>query len=1479
MRIVLDLQACQASSRHRGIGRYSLSLAQAIARHGGEHDIRIVLNRQFPGSFEQLALAFDGLIAPERISAFDVPVSVDGCNPANAWRVRAAERIREAYLAQLAPDIVHVSSLFEGLGEDAVVSVGAFTPASGFDTAVTLYDLIPLLRKETYLTSPAVTNWYFRKLQSLKNSELLLAISGHTRREALSALHLPEQKIVNISSAIDPIFHRQTLTTDQRDALASRYRLKRPFVMYTGGIDYRKNIEGLIDAFARLPEALRKQYQLAIVCNVQTIDRTRLEALARQRGLADDELVLTGFVPDADLVELYNTTTLFVFPSLQEGFGLPALEAMACGAATIGSDTSSIPEVIGRADALFDPNDIDAIRDKMHQALTRDDFRASLQAHGLQQATLFSWEASAKTALAAFEDVHARRQQQTLVPVALARQTVKPRLAFFSPLPPAQSGIADYSAELLPELARHYDIDVVVAQDQISDPWIDANYPVRSTAWFEQNATRFARVLYHFGNSAFHGHMFDTLLRHPGVVVLHDFYLSGIVNYLERDASWPNAFCRSLYESHGYPALLDELRDGRTPAIYRFPCNKPVLDNAAGIIVHSQYSMRLARQWYGPAAADGWRYIPLLKAEPALLDHAAARALLGFSADDFLVCSFGHVGATKLNDRLIDVWRNSPLAADPRCHLVFVGAVGPDEYGIRIHEMVDTIAHDGRIRITGFATPEIYRAYLSCADIAVQLRSQSRGETSAAILDCLSYGIATIVNANGSAAELPDDVLVKLPDDFSQGDLFDALITLWGDTERRQVLVEVASRHVRIAHEPARIGDAYYDAIEQFACSGPLAASHTLFDSIAAVSTAAEPSVGDLEQVAASVRFNLPAPAPWQLLIDVTAWHADPVATHRQQFAHHLRELILAPPPGFRVEPFYVVEGTPRYARHFTLELLGRPELVLDDAALDIRRGDCIVCFNRAGSLNQAVTTVAGSPALITITESADRGGTQESHPLGAFVNACLIGLLADAALTADEHTEADERLAVADSTDQIDAVAIPDIEMASDAVVRSSGSMHDQVVLTASGDGLANGATPRSSIRQAAFFRQPAQTDRSTPQLLVDITMLIKADDKSGIQRVVRSILNALLENPPVGCTVMPVYDAGGYYAYANAFLRAGAATPASGNPESDDTPIHLNAGDRFLGLDLSPHNIPRNKALFDNFRLHGVDIYFVVYDLLPVLHPEVFVPGASPWFTEWLDAVSGIADGLICISRAVADDMLMWVRQAHPQRLERVHIGYFHLGADINASLPTIGMNEGDAEVLRRATVRPSFLMVGTLEPRKSHTQALYAIELLWAAGIDVNLVIVGKQGWMVEALVEKLRHHHELGKRLFWLERISDEMLLHLYGDCSALIAASIGEGFGLPLIEAAIHGLPIIARELPVFREVCGDHAFYFNGDTATLLADALQSWLTLDQAGVAPQSNNLPWLTWSQSALQLMQVIDGQIWHHAPAKASGIVARN
>jgi glycosyltransferase involved in cell wall biosynthesis len=425
VRIVLDLQACQtADSRTRGRGRYSMALAKAMARQSGAHDIWLALNGRFPDTIEPIRREFRDLIPRERVAVFEMPAGIAGRDPKNAWRMRAAEALHDHFLARLRPDVVHVSSLFEGFAEDAVAATGS----QDFTNAVTLYDLIPLVRSDVYLTDDAMRGWYFRKVQHLKKADLLLAISNSSRQEAIDALGLREDTVVTIFGGPGPAFVVDVIPEARAKTLRGQYGLDRPFLMYTGGIDFRKNIEGLIDAYGQLPAPMRASHQLAIVCAVNAGDRERLLSHAERSGLSGQDVVLTGFVPDEDLAALYRLCHLFVFPSLHEGFGMPVLEAMASGAPAIGSDASSIREIIDRDDALFDASRPSAIAAAMACHLADDARRNALREHGLKRAQTFSWDDSARRALAALAHHHERRERVRRA--ALSTTGARKRLAY-----------------------------------------------------------------------------------------------------------------------------------------------------------------------------------------------------------------------------------------------------------------------------------------------------------------------------------------------------------------------------------------------------------------------------------------------------------------------------------------------------------------------------------------------------------------------------------------------------------------------------------------------------------------------------------------------------------------------------------------------------------------------------------------------------------------------------------------------------------------------------------------------------------------------------------------------------------------------------------------------------------------------------------------------------------------------------------------
>lgn len=1261
MRIVIDMQGAQTESRFRGIGRYTLSFAQGIVRNRGEHEVFLALSGLFPDTIEPIREAFDGLLPQENIRVWYAPGPVREVEPANAWRRKVAELIREAFLASLRPDVIHISSLFEGYVDDAVTSIGRFDKST--PVSVSLYDLIPLLWPEQYLQpNPSYRAYYERKVEHLSHAKVMLAISDSSRNEVLDHLDFASERVVNVSTAIDDSFKPLEFDKETVAAFNRKFNITRPFILYTGGADERKNLPRLIQAYARLAPALRERHQLVLAGKISESVIDLLKQVATQVQLAEDEVRFVGYVTDDDLIALYNLCAVFVFPSWHEGFGLPALEAMSCGAAVIASNVTSLPEVVGQPDALFDPLDLGAIAEKMTLVLEEESFSKGLRAHGLVQARKFSWDNTAQCGIAAFESIITSRER------APSDDGRRMRLAFVSPLPPERTGIADYAAELLPALAEYYDLELVVTQVNVDDPWVKNFGRIRSIEWLREHSQEIDRVIYQIGNSPFHQHMLGLMQEIPGTVVLHDFFLSSMLAHDEIHGGGVNTWVNALYAAHGYKAVQARFYEEDLEAVKRdYPANLEVLQHAQGVIVHSDYSRALALDWYGSDVARDWRVIPLVRTPAGEADRARARADLSIAPDCFLVCSFGFLDSTKLNHRLLRAWLGSQLAAAEPGKLVFVGQNHEGEYGFNLLKTIREHGLSERVQITGFAEPALFKAYLAAADIAVQLRTSSRGETSAAVLDCMNHGVATVVNANGAMAEMTTNAVWMLPDEFSDDALVEALNTLWQDAVRRRAIGQRAREVINTQHSPSICARLYREAIEDFHRRGSRSVPN-LLKAIATFETCT-PSDFECKRLAESIAKSLPLLRPKKrIFLDITATCRTDLKTGIERVARAMTlALIEGAPAGYRIEPVRLSyeDGcwVYRYARSYTLRLIGCPEEVLDDEIVEPENGDI------------------------------------------------LVGL------------------------------------------------------------------------------------------------------DLSGI-----SLIEA----------------------------------EASG--------------------------------LFRRYRDIGVRLFFTVFDLLPVQMPEMFPHGADTLHAKWLQAVVK-CNGALCISKAVADELAGWVASTAPERKHGFQIAWFHLGADVDRSSPTRGLPIDAVEILEKLRSRPSFLMVGTVEPRKGYLQTIEAFSLLWGQGCDVNLVIVGREGWLglpnearrtIPETVRRLRNHSELGKRLLWLEGISDEYLEEIYSASSCLLAASEGEGFGLPLIEAAQRGLPIIARDIPVFREVAANFANYFVANTAEELAGAIAQWLRLFGQENNFKLQRLPTLTWAQSAERLLDVVltnaqysDGQ----CPVRAS------
>jgi len=376
----------------------------------------------------------------------------------------------------------------------------------------------------------------------------------------------------------------------------------------------------------------------------------------------------------------------------------------------------------------------------------------------------------------------------------------------------------------------------------------------------------------------------------------------------------------------------------------------------------------------------------------------------------------------------------------------------------------------------------------------------------------------------------------------------------------------------------------------------------------------------------------------------------------------------------------------------------------------------------------------------------------------------------------------------------------------------------------------------------------------RATParhtRWLVDVTHIAAKDLGTGVHRVVRSILREWLLHPPEGVEVAPIAFVEGRFHHAHAYACQLIGVSVEG--KLPDDVVAITGNEVYVGLDWAMESLPSSSQLLRTWRRAGVSMHFIVHDVLPVTMPDAFHPQSRERFTGWMNTIASLGDVLHCVSQTTATEVTTWLSEHKAGRTPAV--SRFELGAETGAEQQPGELDE----ILGMAmSARPSLLMVGTVEPRKGHEQVLDAVELLWESGADLNLVIVGHRGWLVNDLVERLQQHGEKSKRLFWLDAADDQTLETVYELSTVLVAASRGEGYGLPLIEAAQRGKPVIARSLPVFREVAGDYPSYFNTESASGLATHIARWL-VDR----PRPGSHPaWRSWKESAASLRQAME------------------
>lgn len=751
MGAVLDVHATQTTLHpERGIARSVLDLALALeAGHAGEMvGYGHLPDLPLPGPLE--ALRGSG-----RLVAFDA-----------LHRGRAT--------------VFHVGSPFEGSSLREFMPAAARSPRTAL--VVTLHDLIPLHFPDAYLREPWARRRYTTRLELVRAADLVLAISEDTARDAVEQLGIRPDRVVVTGLAPSGRF---TPARPGDDAFARLSpvlpSLPRDFLLYPGGSDARKNVAGLLAAYARVDPEQRRRHPLVVTCRLDDDASRGLRDLAHELGL-DDDVHATGLVTDDVLVDLYRAAHLVVFPSLHEGYGLPVMEARRCGAPVLAARTSALVELLPD-EALFDPLDPADMAAAVQGVLDAPERRAALTT--MPEPPGHTWPEVAERTVAAYRMAAGRRARQR------ARSPV--RIGVVTPLPPEPTGVADHSVRLVEALSRDAAVELFTTDPVAArGPEGIGRHRMEHLERVQAGRGPFDGIVHAWGNSRFHAEMLPVMRAWPGLVIAHDVGVAGLYEWCGQEhpelvgGSFAEAIAR-LHPTDLPPDLdvatashLDLDRRGMTMA-------REVIGWSERFLVHSEAAAELAR-------ADVPAHLhPRIGVLPFAVRAGRRRARPERVGRPPIVASFGVAQASKQVELLVDAFA-LVHAADPRVRLVFVGDV---VFGVRrlVHQRADAAGVGHAVLLTGRVPQEQYEDWLAVADVAVQLRSGWNGESSAALGDALAWGIPTITSAVGAAAELPDEVVAKVPGRVDPGALADAVVRLLTDPRRRRALSEGGVAH------------------------------------------------------------------------------------------------------------------------------------------------------------------------------------------------------------------------------------------------------------------------------------------------------------------------------------------------------------------------------------------------------------------------------------------------------------------------------------------------------------------------------------------------------------------------------------------------------------------------------------------------------------------------------------------------------------
>ncbi len=697
-------------------------------------------------------------------------------------------------------DIFYVTSPFDGK-----ISNYHYADFSYTKVVVTIYDLIPYIFQKQYLPTANTKKWYRECINFIRKADRYLTISKSVKDDLIKYLAFDEKDIDVIYSDISKEFKVVDYSEKEISKTFNKFNIQHDFIMCTGGDDYRKNLLNLVKSYDLLSDDLKKMHQLVIVCKLSKHTETELKSYIKEADLKG-RVILTNFVTFEELLLLYNQAKLMVFPSLYEGFGLPVVEAMACGTPVVTSNNSSLGEIAKDVAILVDPSDNNDIARGLKFGLTEADLD-ELKALGFERRNQFSWEEVARKTLEAFEKLKKNKREE------------KKKIAFFSPLPPVESGISDYSVDILNKLAEKFDIDVYVDDYEV-DCQIDSRIRVFNHSKFDNHYHLYDEILYQMGNSANHFYMYQYIHKYSGIVVLHDTNMHGAFQYLslclKNDIDFYKSMINEDLTEKETIEYINRIKNNKEEVdVFGLEINGYVTNHAQKIIVHSDYSKE---KLLIKDLSKTVKKIPLYALIEDEKDIRSCKRNLNLSPETLLISVFGGIHFTKRVIPILKAFKKIIDESSLKIKLIFVGKLDAhleEEFNLFIKDKGLTDFVD----VTGYVELDEFNNYMDATDIALNLRYPYNGETSATLSRLLGKGKAVIVNKIGSFDEIPDDVSYKLPNVANLSskaeinNIYQALKDLINDDKLREKISNNARQYAKAHLDINIIADKYADCI------------------------------------------------------------------------------------------------------------------------------------------------------------------------------------------------------------------------------------------------------------------------------------------------------------------------------------------------------------------------------------------------------------------------------------------------------------------------------------------------------------------------------------------------------------------------------------------------------------------------------------------------------------------------------------------